>query len=211
MSAPGGTIVVNDLLGASSVQLIGGTGGIALNSNILTNTLDLNATGGGVTEAPGASVSAGDLESTLGVTGNVSLLSPTNQIQTILAFPVTPSAPGQGNFQMADGSSLTVVRYRSRRRAATCILQSDDPARAFTIAPFRRGDVTAPAGTASFQVDGFLLEQSSFSNGLVTTGTFELAPNTLGQTVILGASSATGLGRSTRWWVSARRNCGSAR
>ena len=176
-------------LGLFSTRI--GDGGLAQIEGLTAlRNLDLNATGGGVTEAPGAGINAGDMESSLGVTGNVSLLGANNQIETIIDFAVTPSAPGQGNFQMKDVASVTIIGTLSAT-GGNVYLQSNDPEGVEI--NFQGSIITGPLGTVSLQVDGFLLEQTSFTSGTIVTGTFELAPNTIGQTVILGPTESSGL------------------
>jgi filamentous hemagglutinin family protein len=166
-----------------TVQLIAGTGGIALNGNVSASIVDLNATGGGVTQASGAGIIANTLQSSNGVTGSVSLLG-ANEVSNLGGFVVTAQGVGLGNFQMTDTSPLTVDGHVTTM-GGNVYLQSSD---AEGISISSTGAVTTgTSGTASFQADSFafLFGQLGFG-GKVSTGTFELAPNSPGLTETLG-------------------------
>lgn len=63
---PAGALLINASVTAGqggTVQGISGTGGIALNGNVSANVVDLNTTGGGVTQAANVGISANELQS----------------------------------------------------------------------------------------------------------------------------------------------------
>jgi len=67
--------------------------------------VDLSATGGGVSQAAGVGITADNLGSTGGVTGNVAL-NGKNSVAVLDDFLGTASGPGQGNFELANSSAL---------------------------------------------------------------------------------------------------------
>ena len=99
-----GTISVGGSIGATtSLVLASGAGGITLNSGAILNapTLDLSATGGGVTESgTGSIVASTVLQSTNGVTGTVSLSNTANNVASVGSFAVTG-----GNFALVDNGN----------------------------------------------------------------------------------------------------------
>ena len=99
-----GTISVGGSIGATtSLVLASGAGGITLNSGAILNapTLDLSATGGGVTESgTGSIVASTFLQSTNGVTGTVSLSNTANNVASVGSFAVTG-----GNFALVDNGN----------------------------------------------------------------------------------------------------------
>ena len=152
--APGGKLTLNDQVAGGLVQLIAGTGGIALNSGILASTVDLNTTGGGVTQAMTAAITATSVISSLGVTGDVSLSGAANFVNGVGPFTVTAAAPGAGNFQMRDGSELTV----SGQLAAPAgnVYLEDSNAGGIVVDPHSAVN-TGATGMASFQTNSFML------------------------------------------------------
>jgi filamentous hemagglutinin family protein len=102
-----GTVTVTGSIGASATSLVlgSGAGGIALNAGaILTGTtVDLSATGGGVTQANGSTLAATVLTSSNGVNGTVSLPSTLNQIGTIGGLTVA------GDLTVSDSEALTLA------------------------------------------------------------------------------------------------------
>ena len=185
---PAGALLINaDVTSTgsgSTVQLIAGTGGIALNANITAGAggvIDLNTTGGGVTQLSSASISASSLQSSSGVTGNVSLLGK-NAVSFIGGFQVS-----QGNFQFADTTSLQ-IDGPLLTPGGNVFVQDSSNQGGVTVA----GTVTTVAGgLASFQTDFFTTNGEG--TGTITTGTFELAPFSANQTVTLGNSFVSGL------------------
>ena len=99
-----GTISVGGSIGATtSLVLASGNGGIQLNSGAILNapTVDLSATGGGVTESGTGSIIASTvLQSTNGVTGTVSLSNTANNVASVGPFAVTG-----GNFALVDNGN----------------------------------------------------------------------------------------------------------
>ena len=94
------------MFGAAVIDVNGGSGGIALtgSGNIGSSgsgTVDLSTTGG-ITEAPTATLLAGLLQSSLGVTGDVSL--PHTAIGAIGNFIVSA-----GSFALTDSAALSVL------------------------------------------------------------------------------------------------------
>jgi filamentous hemagglutinin family protein len=185
MVTPSGALAINAGVTAfeGGVTLIAGTGGIVLNGNISGGSVDLNATGGGVTQASGVGINATTLLSSNGVTGDVSLLG-SNSVVFLGTFAVSAPASGQASFQMAD-NALEITGQVSAPN--NVYLQASDLDGIF-INP--TGTVIS-GGRASFRTDSFFIVTNGFGAvGSVTAGTFELAPNTPGQTVTLGAAGA---------------------
>ena len=128
-----------------------GTGGIALNANINGSTIDLNTTGGGVTQAITTSITAAALQSSFGVTGNVSLLGE-NLITEVNNFTVTPSGgPGTGNFQFVDEAGLFVEGNISTP-SGNVFIQGGGP---FGIIIDDGSITTGATGMVSLQTDTF--------------------------------------------------------
>ncbi len=104
----GNNLTVNAALSTSGVGALGvitlaaGAGGITLNASVSGATVDLSASGGGVNQTAGA-LTATTLQSTGGVTGNVTLAQAANSIGTVGNFTVT-----NGNFTLVDAAALTL-------------------------------------------------------------------------------------------------------
>lgn len=180
---PAGALLINANVTSNgeggTVQLIAGTGGIALNGNLSAYLVDLNATGGGVTQSTGVGIAANYLQSSLGVTGNVSLLG-SNSVSYLEGFTVTAASAGQGNFQLSDTAALEVDGPLATP-GGNVYLQ-DTNVGGIAVA----GSITTVAGgLASFQSDFFSFT-SGEATGTIVTGTFELAPFSAGETVTLG-------------------------
>jgi filamentous hemagglutinin family protein len=174
-----GALTINAAVSSAhgNVLLTAGTGGIALNANVAGATVDLNATGGGVTQAGGAGITATTLQSSNGVTGNVSLLG-SNAVGNVAGFAVS-----QGNFQLADTTQLVVTGNLSAL-GGNVYLQTSSPA---GLGVNITGTVTTGGGgTTSFKTDSLILFGTSSVGGSIVTGAFELAPFSAGQTVTLG-------------------------
>jgi filamentous hemagglutinin family protein len=189
---PAGALVINagviSNAEGGTVQLIAGTGGITLNGNISANTVDLNATGGGVTQATNVGITANTLQSSNGVTGNVGLLG-TNSVNSVGGFTVTAASPGQGNFQLIDTVPLEV--FGPVATPGGNVFLQDTSTEDSNISIF--GPVTTgTAGLASFQANSFNIGSGEVP-GTISTGTFELAPFSPGQTVTLGGFFAPAL------------------
>jgi filamentous hemagglutinin family protein len=186
--APAGALVINDSVQstgrASTVKLMAGTDGMTLNGNVTGTFVDLNATGGGVTQTAGVGITATSLSSTAGVTGNVSLPG-ANKVFNLGGFRVTPSSAGVGNFSFTNNQPLQVTGQVSAT-AGNVYLETSS-GNGITIGMF--GGVTAGGGTASFRTDSFqILGTPGIATGTVTASTFELAPATKGNTEFLGFS-----------------------
>ncbi len=181
---PAGALLINaDVVssnGIGTVQLIAGTGGITLNGNISATTVDLNATGGGVTQSLNVGILANSLQSTNGVTGNVSLMG-NNAVSFLEGFQVSPAAAGQGNFQFVDTLPLEIDGPISTPGGNVFVQETSG---GITLV----GTITAPGGRVSLQADNLNISGSDSGPGSIVTGTFELAPFSAGRTVTLGAS-----------------------
>ncbi|HET7880648.1 MAG TPA: hypothetical protein VFL55_07155, partial [Acetobacteraceae bacterium] len=184
-----GGIALNSgaVLTGPTIDLNGGTGGIALTGNASVGqsggVVDLTATAGGIDEATTSTIIAGTLQSSGGVAGAVSLLGTANAIGALANFVVTG---GSSRFVLDDSTALTVSGTVTA------------PGQVFLKAGTTTGITIAATGSvgagtlASFQAD-------ALSNaGAVTAATFELAPFTNGGTVVLGAggtfASLAGIG-----------------
>ena len=183
-SASGALLVNADLTVSNStgtIQLTSGTGGIALDANLSAPTVDLDTTGGGVTQASGVGITTGLLTSSTGVTGTASLNGSLNAIGNLKtsrscrvarrrAFPVDDdrSPHGAGPVTAASGNVF---------------LRTTDPE---GIDIYVSGAVTA-GGRASVQADAFFVTTER-AGGTVVAGTFELAPNTPGA-IVTGSAS----------------------
>ena len=102
-----GTIAVTGSVGAVTLlTLIAGAGGIALNSgNILSGaTVDLSATGGGVSQVAGGKIAATVLRSGPGVTGTVNLAGTLNNVGTLRKFVVV-----SGDFSLVDNGNAGLL------------------------------------------------------------------------------------------------------
>ena len=88
--------------GANAIVLSAGSDGIHLNSRLGAAVVDLSATGGGVTQAGTAGITASLLQSGLGVAGGMNLQG-TNAIGTLGSLAVTG-----GGLQLTDTGKLTL-------------------------------------------------------------------------------------------------------
>ncbi len=140
--------------------------------------LSLNATGA-VTEATTGALNVAAL---FGNTGPVSLVAGTNTITRLSAYTVTG-----GDFAMTDTTAFIVSSELSA--AAGNVYLESASADGITIGPRIGRVTTAATGRASFQTDRFIIDEG----GTVGTGTFELAPDTLGNTLEPGVLSPAGL------------------
>ncbi len=187
-----GTVTLNDVgiaLGNGAivtgplVQLIGGAGGIAMAGNSAigstTGTVDITSAAG-MTEAATSVITAGTLLSSGAPVGSYSLRGIGNAVANVGNFAVG----GSGNFDLADASALTVAGTVSVAGTSSQVYLQSSNAGGITIGA--GGAVTAPGGSslASFRTDAFGVT----GGGSVSGAIFELAPNTTGSTVTLGAS-----------------------
>ncbi len=174
---------------AANVQGFGirldGASGIVFNGNALMGNVealvDLTTANGNISEAATSTIVTGGLSSSGGVVGDVRLLGK-NAISGIDGFAVSSTVPGSGNFALTDTVALTV--YGQLTTTGNIYLQSSN---AGGISVY--GLVMTGVGkTASFQTDA--LVQASSTPGLsgITTGTFELAPNSPNATMTLGTA-----------------------
>jgi filamentous hemagglutinin family protein len=170
-----------------SVSLAAGTGGIALNAGHVvrgTNVALATAAGGGITQDSGGSIVAGTLTSS-GIGGDAALISATNAIGTIGPFTAT------GSLNLTDTSPLT-VSGTVQSTAGNVYLQSSGGSVTFGAG----ARVQSAAGdTVGLQADAISNLGGLAINGAVDTGggTFELAPNTAGKAVTLGAPGGLSL------------------
>jgi filamentous hemagglutinin family protein len=176
---PAGSLTFNGTLtttGTSyaSVTMSAGTGGIILNGDITAGLLDLSATGAGVQQI-GGTISVSNLQSSGGVVGTVSLTGG-NFVGDIGGFSVTPPTPsGTADFLLNDLAQLFVSGPLTAP-SGNVFLSSADPYGIVMVGP-----VTA-SGRVSLQTDSL-----SSDGGVVTAGTFELAPFTLNSELTLGS------------------------
>ena len=109
IGAPAGTAPTT--IHASTVTLLGGTGGVSLTDSVIgsaltpASTLDVNSTAGGVSQSAGGAIYANTLTSTSsgGVGGALNLIGLNNQIQTLQALKAGT------DFTLNDSGSLTVA------------------------------------------------------------------------------------------------------
>ncbi|HEY1936194.1 MAG TPA: filamentous hemagglutinin N-terminal domain-containing protein [Acetobacteraceae bacterium] len=184
------TITATGSIGATTdLVLSAGGGGIALNSgHILTGaTVDLSASGGGVTQTAAGTISATVLQSTSKVAGGVALLNNTNTITDLGPLKAT-----SGNISIADTHALTIAggvtasagNIYLRDSAAGGIIFD-----AFTVA-------SQSGGTVGLQTDALTNLGTTTSTGAIdagSSGVFELAPNTQGNAETLGSASGLSL------------------
>jgi filamentous hemagglutinin family protein len=149
--------------------------------------VDLSAASGGVSQSAAGVINTGTLLSTGGIGGALSLPGTGNAIANLGSLAVT----GAGNgIAIVDSSALTVAGAVSA--AGNIYLRSSDSA---GVAVAATGKVAAGVTSkASIHADAFTIA----SGGTVTGGVFELAPNTAGKAITLGAggylSSLIGIG-----------------
>jgi filamentous hemagglutinin family protein len=158
----------------TTVALNAGAGGVTLTGNAAVGqgggTVDINSTGA-VSEAPTSIITAGLLESTLGVADAVSLQGNANAITNLGNFSLSG-----GSFALDDGVKLTVAGIVS---APGQVFLADSAAGGIAVS----GAVDPGAASlASFETDALAI-----TGGSVTGATFELAPFTNNGTVVLGA------------------------
>ncbi len=186
-ATPSGALVINDSVTSAitggQVQLFSGTGGITLNGNISAFTVDLNTTGGGVTQTGGSIAVTSELLSSTGVTGTVSLLD-ANSVPNLAGFTVTG-----GDFQLVDTFPLNVSGHVT---ANNVFLQEGDTD-GITIANF--GAVIAPGGLASIRADalGIAAGQGPTPSGSITADTFEFAPDSPKFSMSIGLGAVNGV------------------
>jgi filamentous hemagglutinin family protein len=162
---------------------IGLNGSAALGQTNQTSLLDVTTSAGDFTEASSARISATTLNSTGGVAGNVSLLG-TNTVFDLGNIAVT------GNLALRDTLPLTVTGIVSAPSGST-FLESSATTGGITIAA--GGAVSASAsGHASFQASVLDIAPAGTSTaaGTISTGTFELAVDIVGDTMTLGPGGA---------------------
>ncbi len=161
------------LVTAPTIDLSAGVGGIGLTGNASVGQalalIDMTSTGT-VTEAATSVLTAGTLQSTLGVSAGVSLLGTSNAIAGLGNFAVTG---GANAFALDDSVALAVAGTVSA--PGQVYLQTTNAA-GITI---NAGGKVGAGTLASFQADAFV------NNGTVTGATFEWAPATTGATQTL--------------------------
>ncbi len=174
-------------LSAGALVMNAGSTGITLNDASITVTglANLNALGGGVTQAVSGVLSAATIGSSLGIKGAVSLPGTANAISSIGSIAVTG---GSNGFALTNSTPLTVAGTLTA--PGNIYLQT---AKAGGISV--TGSIGAGiASLASFQADTFSITGA----GTITGGTFELAPNTTGAAIALGTGgylpSLSGIG-----------------
>ena len=201
-----------------TISLDGSSGGIALMGNAAlgnasTTLIKLAATGGGVTEAAAAVITAGTLVSNSGpIVGNVRLLGTQNAIATlgsnttVGAVTTIGTLAATGDIQIRDTSALTIADGALvQSSTGNVYLQSSDPGGI----TFGASGTVAALGlnkTVGLQTDKLTNLGTTGATGVVLTnaGTFELAPNTIPTTVTLGTNGAS-LSLSTLDGITAQR------
>ena len=108
-SGAGGIVVgAGGIISSPTIDLNGAAGGIALSGKASVGQtgglVDLTTTGGGVTEASTATVTAGTLQSIAGIDGNVALAGGSNAIANIGSLTVRG-----GTFSLTDTGNLNVA------------------------------------------------------------------------------------------------------
>ncbi len=181
LSSIAGTISVSGTINTPALT-IGTYGTLQITGSSATlgqtgGTLALGAAGG-ATEVNTGTILAGTIVPVAGIgLGTISLLGIANTVSNLV------SLNANGDFLLAGSKALTVSSTLSA--TGSIYLQTSDTTSGITVGA--AGSVIAGANSlVSFQTDKFV------NNGTVTGGTMELAPNTGGGTVTLGASG-TGL------------------
>ena len=161
--ASGGTVLLDALQGISLTD----------GQVLAFTTVDLHA-GAGVSQSGGA-VLTPRLESTTGVTGNVSLARATNEIEALGTFTVT-----SGDFTLVDN-------------VATLTLDGDVSADHVSITNIAAGSVIAHAsGTVSGQTIELIADELQLASGAITASdTIFLAPATADTGVSFGDAVAS--------------------
>jgi filamentous hemagglutinin family protein len=175
------TLSIAGSIGAGgTLALSAGAGGIAFatGANAAATIVDISTTGT-VSEAAGAIINAGTLQSSGGITGNVSLLSSANTIAALGDLAVS------GAFALLDASALNVGGTVA---VGTAQLSLQDIA-AGGISIISGGALQADLGTGmvSLRTDAISVA------GSISAATIELAPNTAGLNVTLGAPGGLSL------------------
>ena len=152
-----------------------GAGGVSLaaNSGLSGNIVDVTSAGT-VGENAAATITAGSLQSSGNVTGNVSLLGTSNAVTNLGNFAVTT-----GNFALQD-SALTVTGNVSVNGATQLWLQAP------SISIGAAGTLKATSGVVA------LLTNSLANSGSINGKSFALAPSASNATLTVGAAG-TGL------------------
>ncbi|HEX3400110.1 MAG TPA: filamentous hemagglutinin N-terminal domain-containing protein [Acetobacteraceae bacterium] len=155
-------------------------GGIALTGNAALgqggDTVDISSAGT-VSEAKTSVITADTLQSSGGVSGDVTLPGTANAIANLGNFPAV------GNFSLFDNSGLTVI---GNVTATTALKQLSLEAPSISI---------AAGGLAANPTSGLLsLQTDTFANGgAISSATVELAPQTAGRSMTLGAAGGLSL------------------
>ncbi len=181
--------VGNSIVALGSLGLTATAAGIGLNNGgvLDATTLDLSAANGGVTEAAGAKVIAGTLESTLGVKNTVALLNNNNTIGALGGFTVT-----LGDFELVDSSNLLIAGAVS---ASDIFVKVAVAGGTLTLGNITTGATltatVAPNPTISLVADN-ITEGSAPGAITATDGSVAIAPFSSGTPVSLGGVSPGG-------------------
>lgn len=167
---------------SGTVALASGAGGIALAGNITAATLDLSATGTGISQTTG-NISATTLQSTGGVSGGVSLLGTANEIANLGSFTLA----GTASFSLLDISALNVSGAVTVPGTASQLYLHSSNSGGISIGSGGELSANAGSGLVSLQTDAFT------NSGSIGTATFELAPSTRGSLVTLGTTGGLSL------------------
>ncbi len=186
ISLSSNTITATGSIGATTLlALSSGAGGVQLNTgHILSGaTVDLSASGGGVTQVATGTITATSLlKSSSNVVGGVTLAGTLNAISGLGKFAVTG---GTNGFSLSNSTTMPITGAVT---APGNIYIENSSAGGITIQA--NASVGAGAsGLVGFQTDAFTI----VANGKVSGGTFELAPNTKGNTIALGSGYLSSL------------------
>ena len=169
-------------IAAPTVTLVAGASGIALNGTSVLGqagaTVDLTTSGGGVTEASGASIVGATLQSSGGVSGTADLVGTANTIGTLSDSTVTG-----GNLMLIDNTNLAVSGAVGGNSLFIDVTQAGDT--------LSLGATAALSGSSSGKIS-LVADQMAATTGATLTGagTVELAPFSAATTLTLGATGA---------------------
>jgi len=191
-----GTIGIAGTLNATTLlALDAGSGGIALNTGAVLSgaTVDVSATGGGVTQVATGTIAAPTLQSTSGVTGTVSLAGTGNAIASIGSFAVTA-----GNFDLTDTGNLGIAGPLT---AANIILSSPTITATGSLGATAALTLAAGAGGIALNtgaiVSGTTVDLSATSGGVTQVASGSITAATLQSTSgVTGTVNLTGTGNA---------------
>jgi filamentous hemagglutinin family protein len=180
-------------LSANALVMNAGATGIHLNDGVVnvTGLANLNAVGGGISQAGFGVFTAATLQSTAGITGTVSLAGTLNAVGTLAAVAVT-----NGDMALFNGSPLEVAGLINAGNGNIFVAVG---ANKLTIDP-NSGFVSRSGGRIGIQSDTITGIGVSGAQGTVnagTTGLVELAPSTTTVAVTLGAAAGLSLTDTT--------------